>query len=106
MVEPANSFCFTATPGTPSGTKIAQPARGNPDEPADQGTPESRPSFTRRSTMREAIELIGSFAAAGWKIVCVACVLCLGIVILDRRGRTRAVRQVQRVEQPRQRRAA
>ena len=49
--------------------------------------------------MREAFELIGTLAATGWKILCAASILGLGLLILDRRERPRAVRQVRRTEE-------
>jgi hypothetical protein len=56
--------------------------------------------------MHDAFELIGSLAATAWKILCAASVLGLGLLILDRRGRPRPVRQVRRTEERQARRAA
>jgi len=56
--------------------------------------------------MRDAVELVGHLAVTGWKILCIASVLVLGVLILDRRVRPRAVRAVRRVATRRRRRAA
>ena len=56
--------------------------------------------------MRDAIELLGTVTATGWKILCIAAVIALGCLILDRRGRPRVVRAVRRAEGERTRRAA
>jgi len=56
--------------------------------------------------MRETIEFLCNLTATGWKILCTAAVLGLGFVILDRRGSSRAVRAVRKVERARVRRAA
>jgi hypothetical protein len=56
--------------------------------------------------MRETIEFVGNVTVTGWKVLCAAAVLGLGFLILDRRGASRAVRAVRKVESERVRRAA
>ena len=56
--------------------------------------------------MSDIVEFVSYLTVTGWRVLCAVAVLALGLVILDRRDRPRAVRAVRRVEKDRKRRAA
>jgi hypothetical protein len=56
--------------------------------------------------MSEIVDHVAAMTSFGWKLLCAVSVLALGLLVLDRRAKDRAVRQVRRAEKERQRRAA
>jgi hypothetical protein len=56
--------------------------------------------------MSEIVEQVRVMTETGWKVLCAAFILSLGLLVLDRRAKERTVQKVRRAEKPRQRRAA
>lgn len=56
--------------------------------------------------MSEIVEQVRMMTEVAWKALCALGILSLGLLILDRRAAKRQVRQVQRAEATKDRRAA